>query len=265
MKITYKNYPALAMLEKDNPLEVRIDEIDMPLSQRDIEEFFLPNFPDFIAGIDRKNVIKPATTFVNTAWKASGKAIFEDEKMFAKDLVGKSGVLITPALVCFYSIWMTRAGNLALSFACFSGNLLIAFSFPDTQINKQGIWLSKNLDLSSVSEVIRNGKGFYLFQKQMVFTLLIFQQYAQVETKILPAGKKVKDILCQHKNETKVDVTLLDCRWFTTLEKTDGFNVRGHFRLQACGKGMSERKIVWINDFQKTGYTAPARKLAQEA
>lgn len=35
-------------------------------------------------------------------------------------------------------------------------------------------------------------------------------------------------------------------------------------RVNKKGEGMKERKLIWINDFKKTGYTAPARKLAHE-
>ena len=93
--------------------------------------------------------------------------------------------------------------------------------------------------------------------------LILFIKYAEVETKILPAGKKVKDIACKYLNETKSDVTILNSTWFTTLIKSDAFKVRGHFRLQPCGQAFKDKKLIWINDFEKCGYTAPARKLKQ--
>lgn len=89
----------------------------------------------------------------------------------------------------------------------------------------------------------------------------LFKKYAEVETKFLPAGSKVKGIDCKYVNDTKVDITYLDSTWFTTLVKSDAFKVRGHFRFQAYGEGMKERKLIWISDFQKSGYTSPAKKL----
>ena len=90
---------------------------------------------------------------------------------------------------------------------------------------------------------------------------LLFKKFAEVETKYLPPNKKTKDINCKYVNDTKIGVTILDSKWFTTLVKSDEFTVHGHFRLQPCGKEMKDRKLIWINDFVKSGYTAPARKL----
>jgi len=57
----------------------------------------------------------------------------------------------------------------------------------------------------------------------------------------------------------------LDSKWFTTLVKSDAFHVRGHFRLQPKKKdGEWTKELIWINDFQKEGYTAPARRLQQQ-
>lgn len=94
--------------------------------------------------------------------------------------------------------------------------------------------------------------------------ITLFIRYAKVEIKYLPAGGKIKDINCKYKNETNSNITILDSKWFTTLVKSDGFKVRGHFRLQPKKKdGEWTKELIWINDFEKTGYTAPARKISQ--
>lgn len=88
-----------------------------------------------------------------------------------------------------------------------------------------------------------------------MFLQVWFIKYCEVEVKFIGAGKKVKDVNCKYVNDTKTNVTILDSAWFKTVVKSDGFTVRGHFRLQACGKGMKERKLVWLSDFEKHGYT----------
>lgn len=99
----------------------------------------------------------------------------------------------------------------------------------------------------------------------MCITLMMFKKYAEVETKILKPNSKIKDdIGCKYINDTKLSITWLDSKWFTNLVKSDAFTVRGHFRLQACGSGLKDHKIIWINEFTKTGYTAPARKLSKD-
>lgn len=93
-----------------------------------------------------------------------------------------------------------------------------------------------------------------------IFGIILFLRFAEIETKVLSAGQKVKEFNCKYVNDTKVNVEIVDSTWFTNLVKSDGFDVRGHFRLQAFGEGMKDRKMIWINPFHKSGYTAPARK-----
>lgn len=97
----------------------------------------------------------------------------------------------------------------------------------------------------------------------MIFAkdILRFLKYAEIETKILPPKSRSKDIRCKYVNDTDSRIEYIDSTWFTTLVKSDAFKVRGHFRLQACGEGLKDRKLIWVNEFQKDGYTAPARKL----
>lgn len=90
-----------------------------------------------------------------------------------------------------------------------------------------------------------------------------FILFAETETKIIDSGKKILGFNCKYVNHSKLTITVMDSKWFTTLVKSDAFKVRGHFRFQPHGDGMKDRKLIWISDFEKTGYTAPARKLSQ--
>jgi len=97
-----------------------------------------------------------------------------------------------------------------------------------------------------------------------ILILAMFKKYAKVETKYLKPHSRVRDIKCKYINDTNYNILHLDSKWFTTLVKSDGFKVRGHFRLQPKkdknGKWIKE--LIWISDFEKLGYTSKARKLA---
>lgn len=101
--------------------------------------------------------------------------------------------------------------------------------------------------------------AFLLLQ---LIPLLTVYYFADIETSIIQSTKNKKAVLNGEKylNEVNVPVKIIDSNWFTTIIRTDGFGVRGHFRLQACGEGMKDRKLIWINDFEKHGYTRIARK-----
>jgi hypothetical protein len=131
--------------------------------------------------------------------------------------------------------------------------------------NKKGkdngsLWVSKNFkfldDIHDIHQPI-----FYL---HFALILYCFKKYATVETKYLEPHSKIKEIGCKYINETKLPITYLDSKWFTNFVKSDAFAVRGHFRLQPKIKeGKWTHELIWINDFMKTGYTSPARKLSQ--
>ena len=58
----------------------------------------------------------------------------------------------------------------------------------------------------------------------------------------------------QIKNETGLGITLVDSLWNITSVSYGEFKVRGHFRLQRCGVGFSQVKLIFIDEFIKTHY-----------
>jgi hypothetical protein len=132
--------------------------------------------------------------------------------------------------------------------------------FTDTTSNKHyvhpGAKYIDGVSFMPDSECLR-------YQVQEVFFLFLFTKFAKLETKtVFPKRKQVFNGE-KYLNNTDFVITQLDSKWFTNLVKSEGFNVRGHFRLQPYKKdGQWTRELIWIDEFQKTGYTAPARKLA---
>lgn len=269
MKISYRTHPSLALLEQDPNLGIEIvfDELDRPDWEM-LKSFFVPKLSKFIGGIDKNNIIKPSENFIYAAWQAGKLVAFKNDEEYSKELVGESGVVLLKDKSVFFIIKLTPENNVVIEIVIFDNryNTLLEFVLPIGESNnKQSVWVSKVVHTENLPEGLRQGMGYYLTTKYFILTLLLFRKYAQVEIKNLPAGRKVKGIICDYKNETKVNVEYLDSKWFTTLVKSDGFDVRGHFRLQPKKKnGEWTKEMIWINPFVKTGYTAPARKLKQD-
>lgn len=91
--------------------------------------------------------------------------------------------------------------------------------------------------------------------------LLVFIKYCPLETKFIPGGKKEHHVGQKYVNETTHKIEILDSTWFTTIVRSEGFGVTGHFRLQPYGPGMTQRRLQWIEPFEKTGYTRKAKIL----
>lgn len=141
------------------------------------------------------------------------------------------------------------------------------FYFRMVGANVKG-WISQSAINGNIFKVkISTQKQIALLMHSAIVKCVLFSMFktfADVETKFLPNGQKVKGIDCNYKNDTKLNITYLDSKWFTNLVKSDSFKVRGHFRLQPCGQSFKDRKLIWISDFEKHGYTAPAKVLSNQ-
>ena len=97
--------------------------------------------------------------------------------------------------------------------------------------------------------------------KNYMFYLMdvcIFLKYADVEVvtvygkqrKVLPDKSDVIE------NKSGLRIKYIDSRWLREIIRTEGFKVRGHFRLQPMKDEDGEwtRKLIYINEFEKHGY-----------
>jgi len=178
-----------------------------------------------------------------------------------------SDFIVKGTYITGQNVWM-------ISFVTHKGSSNIVGSF--FRFTKKGILLSFYYTYSfngdPNSSIIFVAKDTKLFeddedniytQIKLIMVYSMFKSYAQVETKVLQGNSKSKDVNCKYVNDTKSVVTFLDSKWFTTLVKSDGFNVRGHFRLQPKKvDNVWTKELIWISEFKKTGYTAPAKKLS---
>lgn len=55
-------------------------------------------------------------------------------------------------------------------------------------------------------------------------------------------------------NLSKHKLVLVDSLWYTKMIGVGSFQVSGHFRLQPCGVGFSQVKLIYIEQYQKTHY-----------
>ncbi|MCB9233223.1 MAG: hypothetical protein H6581_16320 [Bacteroidia bacterium] len=99
-----------------------------------------------------------------------------------------------------------------------------------------------------------------------MMNLLLFMQFAEIETVIshakdAPGRSIVKINKNKYENDSKITIEVIDSNWFRRLIRKGAFKVRGHFRLQPYGPNYSLRKLIWIEDFEKSSYTVNPKKL----
>lgn len=108
---------------------------------------------------------------------------------------------------------------------------------------------------------MESGKPFYTvgFQKEFsqIMQVLIFIELGDIEVKYLESLRTngVKNKQDKIYNASHYNVYVVDSTWNQILIRTEGFAVRGHFKLQPCGPGGADRKLIWVNAYEKDGYT----------
>lgn len=98
------------------------------------------------------------------------------------------------------------------------------------------------------------GKNVELFNK--ITKIITFVELGDVEVVMLEKGRNNGKSKKGGKvtNGSNFTVYVVDSSWNQLIIRTDGFAVMGHFRLQPCGSGLIDRKLIWINAFEKHGY-----------
>ena len=261
MKISNRNYPILEKLYKGSLGEIPVHEDDIMFFEnigtklnyvwKHYRKYFLENI----------NVI--STSFHQSSNKAYYKLIHLWNDIIVNDI---SDFIVNGTYVVGDYVYMihyyTKQGTESQNIALFVFDKLgmpVCF-YIDNSNGIQG-WIRKSEKTNSTD---KNEIQSYLWSRlaqPIIFNM--FKSYAEIETKTIFAETKQKDGVNKYVNDTKLNLTFLDSKWFTNIVKSEGFSVSGHFRLQPKKKnGEWTKELIWINEFNKTGYTAPARKLS---
>lgn len=270
MKFSERRFSPLRYLDwKKNDTNIGIVREDQE-ELLGMGESFIPKIRKLIHGIDQKNIINPSAKFEEAASLSLQKNLFQYISDNVDLLDGMSGVILRKDSTIFYRIDKVAEQEDAKAIVSFVAiknieNTLVAFSLASNDGSRlQQMWFS-NLFLRPPSGEIMDRRKLteiqYLYIYTIIMSVVLFKRFAPVETKEFFAGQKTKYEGHKCINETKYNITYLDSKWFTNIVRSAGFGVKGHFRLQPCGVGMKDRRLIWIEAFEKTGYTAPARKL----
>lgn len=224
---------------------------DVPLSIRIITEPFLKAMKDAMPNFTKDIKI----------WTSLG------------DNVQYSGVLFLSEVIYYRFVKRPEANDYDIFIAVFDKMTTLLYFYRQVSGHKAHFYISvlqiarmKQLisHLREASEEeIRSTINAYYYRIVVLFEL--FRKYGQVEMKVLQPKMKADLFKCKYHNQSDYTFEIMDSTWFTTLVKSDEFKVRGHFRLQPHGEGFKDRKLIWIKDFKKEGYTRRAKKELQTA
>ena len=99
---------------------------------------------------------------------------------------------------------------------------------------------------------------------KLVFNHLLFYHLVETEKVVISEAKSFKRKAVVHEEEystqTRLPIEIVDSNWFRTISRIKGFTVSGHLRLQPVGVKRGQRKLIWINEYEKHGYNLPSKK-----
>lgn len=262
MKISYNNYPILESLKTGIIGFVPISAFD--------REYFKSHTIDFVKLW--KLHYKEFSSEINVISKTFNSAAIEAEEKLDglyDDIVenGTIPMVISGTYVIGDEVYMIHHNISAQSeladvtlFVFYKSGTPLGFITNNVEGGQLYSWLSENINYKDRKE--KGAWFFMMYYLRKVITYSMFKEYAEVETKFIESYSRVKDIGCKYINDTGINITHLDCRWFTNIVNSSEFKVRGHFRLQPIKKdGKWTRELIWINEFKKHGYLSKAKKL----
>ncbi|WP_338761950.1 hypothetical protein WAF17_16610 [Bernardetia sp. ABR2-2B] len=222
MKFTYNNFPIIKFMESDKGWDSFLDNCFY------FTKSFLENS---LAVFDSKNGLE---------------TIYKNVNDFRGILLTKNdGLNLEIVVDCF-----KKGDELIFQHKLYVEGILTS--------QQENIIFRDSLDVKlSMSSSSSNRKNNVHIAKG-VMALIFFYQNAETKTDEVSKNSKKSNSKTNHFVEFKTDVKILNNSWFTTVINNNAFNVKGHLAWRACGKGKQDRKLVWIDEFSKTGYVRKA-------
>lgn len=259
MKISKRKYPLLEKISNKKIGDVRMFSCDKDVVDSG-KELMDKTFNELVYDFDNSKIYHLSDSFMEAFSKCSDK-FYEKPELMSEVPSQKYCMLFKGEQFLIETVNDEQSKTVSIKHISFIENIIM--SWGTFIVSYDG-----SIELVAMVDGFMSSNSLqwmhYATIRNMA-VMLLFIKYAEIETKYLMPKSRKRDIYCNYINETSSPVTLLDSRWFTNLVKSDAFTVRGHFRLQPKKKdGKWTKELIWINEFEKSGYTAPARKLNQE-
>ena len=229
----------------------------------EIDAFLRANMKEFKHNVF--TLAEPFITALQASQKALNNAVYKDPEFMFSHLKYTAGVFIRKEIVVFYKIDTVNYKMTSVAFI--EDNLLAGFKDVALHISASNgdeqykayvpAYLCFEPDAEDHIAHLRNMCDAPSF-------IAMFRTFADHEVKVAAGKSSVKLNNQSYNNLNKENIQVVDSTWYTTLLRTSGFMVSGHLRMQPCGKDHSERKLIYIDSFEKHGYVRRAKMLPTE-
>jgi len=120
--------------------------------------------------------------------------------------------------------------------------------------------LSNNANFTSPIDI----DDMDLATHDLIIKSLIFIYCSEITEEYLKPHSRIGKIrIDKIINETNSPYIIVGSKWNIKSIRSEGFRVSGHFRLQPCGERRQDKKLIFIDEFEKNGYVRKAKSLEQ--
>lgn len=276
MKINYKNY-ALGLI--DDPKNFDFGFPDPDITPKRTPEELIAFGKSIIKSADKlKDMCGGDIQYISrTFFEAFNKAMPKLKDLFYNQEVNDAGVLLTGGYTggythshtMYYAVTSIMDKDNPEKVSAYQVVFMDFSKYSQSESHALDVYVSVHEPKSHPGHLetkshiwngyIENGRDAGFWQIWLI-AFCLFKKYCDIETKVVePKNRRAKVGGQKYLNETDKRIRILDCTWFTNLVISGAFGVSGHLRWQRYGPGLAEKKLIWIDDFTKEGYTRKAK------
>jgi hypothetical protein len=254
MRLNDKTYPAYYTCQNNKFELLQIDR-HFETMLKDVQSYleFVKSIEYTYKQVNKKYYL--SETFKDSIRMAIPK-ILKDENYF-EHIPSDCGLIFTEK---GFNIYLVNPDDkqLRLLVYGFTRDVLTTFG----KIDKDGNMFGMACSLDENGNPINDTKVASQWLESTLLALY-FIHNCEIEQNIVKPNMKHRESGNKHYNESNGDIIFLDCKWFTDIIREAPFRVKGHLRWQFFGEKKTKRKLIWIDEFEKSGYKRSAMKTTE--
>lgn len=234
---------------------------EFTLSQ--MRSFLKQNIPLFKANVFAMS--KPFLEALGDSLPALNKSMDKDVDFMYSNLKYEAGTYINQKEVTFYKI--NKEAQTITAVIIIDGEIVYGgLNIGVGEKSKDSRFFIPRFVLFGKNIVEREEILTITLRKALVpLAIALFRTYSDHEMKIISGNDYGTLNGITYKNGNRRSITILDSSWYTSIVRTEGFMVTGHLRMQPCGAGNTQRKLIYVDSFMKHGYVRKAKMLEEAA
>lgn len=241
--------------------DIPVETNDSLFTLSEMRSFLKQNIPAFKTNVFVMS--KPFLEALGDSVSALHNSVMKEAEFMYGNMKYETGVFINDNQVTFYKI---NKEAMSISVVITIGNEIVYGGLNivagNNSINSK-FYLPRFAFEGKTIEQREEVLTGTLQRAVLPIAIAMFRTYSDHEIKIVSGNGYSTLNGITYKNSNRRSITVLDSSWYTSIVRAEGFMVNGHLRMQPCGVGNTQRKLIYIDSFMKHGYVRKAKMLEE--